>query len=131
MKYIHWIIYVVLTAAIAYLFYTTSFHHRVAIVQSQLIIEQYEGMIEAKKKYKNEVAALNKKFEIQKKLFEIKKRVYDSLQSTYTSEKRMVNLRALEQQRQKTFQLGEAIKKKADFQEDKLLQGIFNKINVE
>ena len=103
---------------------------KLAVVQSQQVVEHYEGMLEAKKSYEEEVKVLNEKFESQKHLFEVKKRVYDSLQSSYNEDKKQKSLYELEHIREATYKLGQAIEEKAAKEETILLEGVFNKINA-
>jgi len=128
-KEIHLIVYVILFSAVGYLLFAVSAKTKVAVVQSQVVVDEYDGMLEARHLYEKEMEGLNKKFDTQKNIFEIKRRVYDSLQNSYTAEDRQKQLYELEQLRQTAYKLGEAINKKSEEKETVLLEGVFNKIN--
>jgi len=126
---VHIIIYTLLFLAIGYLFYSVNTKTKLAVVQSQVVVDKYDGMLEARQLYEKEMEGLNKKFEVQKNLFEVKRRVYDSLQNGFNADDKQKHLYELEQLRQNAYKLGEAINKKSEEKETVLLEGIFNKIN--
>ncbi|MDP2684159.1 MAG: OmpH family outer membrane protein [bacterium] len=128
-KYLRLFFVIIVFTALAYLFYDNLKRPTIAVIQSQVVVEKYSGMEEARKLYEQDVKVLNEKFNEQKNIFEIKKHLYDSIGSSLTPSKKQSILIELEEQRQKTYKLGEVLQDKAQQKESVLIDGIFQKIN--
>ena len=126
---IHYLVYIVLFFLIGYLFFVESKTKKIALVNAQTIIENYQGFKEAQDLYEIETAKMSEVFDKQKSAYESKSNELKILSEKLSEHELKVKEGELEILKAKTLQLGKSIEDRALKQEEKLLQGIYNKVN--
>ncbi|SNZ01680.1 OmpH family outer membrane protein [Flagellimonas pacifica] len=101
----------------------------VVVVDSQRVLEEYQGFLEAKDSYEAKVNDLSKSFNEKRGVFESKTKEYEILESTLSNAERSKKRADLAVMQQELMKLGTAIEGQTTEEESKLLEGVYNKIN--
>ena len=101
----------------------------VVVVDSQRVLEEYQGFLEAKDSYETKINALSKSFNEKRKTFESKTKEYEILESTMSNTEKSKKQVDLAKMQQELMQLGATIENQSAAEEEKLLEGVYNKIN--
>lgn len=126
---IHYAAYLVTLALLSYLFIKQSKVQKIAIVNTQKVLESYEGFKEAQDLYETKTNEMSQTFEKQKLAYESKSNEFKILSNKLSKEEIATKEMELKTLQAKTYQLGKAIEDQAAENEEKLIQGVYNKIN--
>lgn len=126
---IQYLVYIIIFSMIGYLFLTQKKSKKIALVNAQTVLENYQGFKEAQDLFENKTDEMSKMFEKQKSAYESKSNELKILSEKLSERELKVKEGELEILKAKTLQLGKSIENKAVKEEEKLLQGIYNKVN--
>lgn len=126
---IHYLAYIVFFFLIGYLFFIQGKSKKIALVNAQVVLESYQGFKEAQDLFEVKTKEMSDAFDKQKSVYESKSNELKILSEKLSDRELKVKEGELEIIKAKTVQLGKAIENKALKQEEKLLQGIYNKVN--
>ncbi|WAC03961.1 OmpH family outer membrane protein [Lacinutrix neustonica] len=125
----HYLVYAILFFLIGYLFLIQRTSKKIALVNTQTVLEKYQGFIEAQDLYEIEINKMSDSFDRQKALYESKSNELKILSTKLSKKAIEIKTEELEMLKAKTMQLGKSIENKAVKQEELLLKGIYNKVN--
>ena len=101
----------------------------VAVVDSQKVLEGYQGFKEARDAYEIRIEELTKGFNDRRKIFETKKREHEVLKPERSPEQHAQQEENLSKMQQELIVLGTQLEEQSAKEEEKLLKGVYNKIN--
>ncbi|WP_298487871.1 OmpH family outer membrane protein [uncultured Maribacter sp.] len=101
----------------------------VVVVDSQKVIEEYDGFKEAKDAYELRVKEFSKSFKEQRKIYESKSKEFEILESELNEQEKNIKRAKLVKMKEVLLKTGATIEEKSSKEEGKILQAVFNKVN--
>ncbi|UII80107.1 OmpH family outer membrane protein [Flagellimonas sp. CMM7] len=101
----------------------------VAVVDSQRVLEEYQGFLEAKDSYEIKINDLSKNFNEKRMVFESKTKEYEILENSISNTEKSKKQVDLAKMQQELMKLGTTIENQSTVEETKLLEAVYNKIN--
>lgn len=116
-------------AAICFLFIAHSDNGRIAVVDSQKVVGEYQGFIEAQDHYETKIKELRGGFDEKRKEYDRKAKEYEILESELSSVEKSEKQEQLIKMQQELIKLGTAMENHSSTEEERMLEGVYNKVN--
>ncbi len=125
----HYIAYILIFLGFIYVLVQLEKTNKIAVINAKNVLENYQGFKEAQDLYELKTQEMTSTFEKQTQAYESKLNELKILSNSLSKDQLVTKKKELSNLQAKTNELGRAIEKKAVEQEEKLLQGVYNKIN--
>jgi outer membrane protein len=121
-------VFTIVTILLLFNSFTTS--PKVVVVDSQKVLEDYQGFIEAKDSYELKVKNLTQDFNEKRKIFESQSMEFKTGLGKLSEIQKANKQKDLAKMQQELMKLGTTIENQSSTEEAKLLQAVYNKINA-
>src|SRR5690606_4679189 len=111
MNKIHFIAYAIIIMLFSLLFFNQSKKAKVAIVDSQKVVREYEGFKEAQNFYENKLEEMKKNFEAKKAIYETKQNQLKIISNRLSKEELVEREAEIESLKGALLRFGEEIEK--------------------
>lgn len=102
---------------------------KIVVVDSQKVLEEYNGFKEAKDVYELKIKELSETFNEQRMVFESKSKELELLGSSLSKNEKAQRQADLARLKEVLLKSGASIENRSLEEEDKLLKGVYNKVN--
>ena len=102
---------------------------KIVVVDSQKVLEEYDGFKEAKDIYELKTKELSESFIAQRKIYESKSTEFEILEKNLGKDEKLKRQTDLAKMKESLLKSGAVIENESSEEEQKLLQSVLNKIN--
>lgn len=122
------IVLFILCSLVGYLFFDKS-SEKIVVINSDKVLQSYDGFKEAQDEYEKKVEAYKETYKKQNELLRLKNAEYEKGKTVLTKEDKLNKEKELITIQNSLIKLDNVIKTKSKEEEEKLLKGIYNKVN--
>ncbi len=102
---------------------------KIVVVDSQKVLEEYQGFVEAQDHFESKIQELRNGFAENRKTYDRKAKEYEIMEGQLSFAEKSKKKEELERMQQELIKLGTTIENESAIEEERLLEGLFNKIN--